>query len=93
MLFEVTNCDLKDLIMRAFVNLRQLVASNQGLAKKIDELEKKYDGKFEVVFHALREMMKPPEEGHKEIGFHVKEAGAIYQKKKKKSRTKKKGRS
>jgi hypothetical protein len=79
-------------VMRAFVNLRQLITSHHGLAKKIDELEKNYNGKFEVVFQTPREMMKPPEEGHKEIGFHVKEAGAIYRRKKK-SRTQKKSRA
>jgi len=40
-------------IMRAFVRLRQLIASNKELAKRLDELEKKYDNQFKVVFDAI----------------------------------------
>lgn len=57
-------------IMRAFVRLRQLLASNAGLARKLAELESRYDAQFKVVFDAIRELMKPPEPGHKRpIGF------------------------
>jgi len=48
-------------IMRAFVRLRQILASNKELAKRLDDLEKKYDAQFRVVFDAIRELMKPPE--------------------------------
>jgi hypothetical protein len=41
-------------IMRAFVQLRRMLASNDGLARKLDELERKYDGQFKVVFEAIR---------------------------------------
>jgi hypothetical protein len=47
-------------IMRAFVRLRQIVASHGDLARKLDELEKKYDHQFRVVFDAIRELMAPP---------------------------------
>ena len=47
-------------IMRAFVRLRQMLASNADLARKLDALEKKYDAQFRVVFDAIRELMKPP---------------------------------
>jgi len=40
-------------IMRAFVRLRQILASNKELAKRLDELEKKYDTQFKVVFDAI----------------------------------------
>jgi phage regulator Rha-like protein len=40
-------------IMRAFVRLRQILASNKELAKRLDELEKKYDAQFKVVFDAI----------------------------------------
>ena len=40
-------------IMRAFVRLRQLLASNAELARKLDALEKKYDAQFKVVFDAI----------------------------------------
>ena len=48
-------------IMRAFVRLRRLLQSNAGLAAKLAELEKKYDGQFKIVFDAIRELMTPPE--------------------------------
>ncbi len=47
-------------IMRAFVRLRGLLASNQVLAKKVDALEKKYDSQFKVVFDAIRRLMASP---------------------------------
>ena len=48
-------------IMRAFVRLREMVASNKDLAKRLDELEKKYDSQFKVVFDAIRELMTSPD--------------------------------
>lgn len=47
-------------IMRAFVRLRELLASNKELAAKLDALEKKYDGQFRIVFQAIRKLMEPP---------------------------------
>jgi hypothetical protein len=58
-------------IMRAFVRLRQILASHAGLAKRLEELEQKYDAQFRVVFDAIRELMAPlPEPPRKRIGFH-----------------------
>jgi hypothetical protein len=48
-------------IMRAFVRLRQLVASHEELARKLAALEREYDQQFKVVFDAIRELMAPPE--------------------------------
>jgi hypothetical protein len=48
-------------IMRAFVKLREMIASHKDLAKRLDELEKKYDLQFKVVFDAIRELMTAPE--------------------------------
>jgi hypothetical protein len=56
-------------IMRAFVRLRQILASNKELAKRLDELEKKYDVQFKVVFDAIRQLMASPEPKRKHIGF------------------------
>jgi hypothetical protein len=56
-------------IMRAFVKLREMIASNKKLAKRLDELEKKYDAQFKVVFDAIRELMTPPEPKRRRIGF------------------------
>jgi hypothetical protein len=47
-------------IMRAFVRLRQLLASNKELADKVLEMEQKYDERFKIVFEALRQLMGPP---------------------------------
>jgi len=56
-------------IMRAFVKLREMIASNKDLAKKLDNLEKKYDSQFKIVFDAIRQLMAPPVTKKKPIGF------------------------
>jgi hypothetical protein len=48
-------------IMRTFVRLRRILAENATLARRLDELEKKYDIQFKVVFDAIRKLMQPPE--------------------------------
>jgi len=65
-------------IMRAFVRLRELIASHKELAKKLEELEKKYDAQFKMVFDAIRQLMKPPEPNKRKIGFLVTEKAARY---------------
>ena len=47
--------------MRAFVRLRQMLASNTELSGKMAALEKKYDAQFKVVFDAYRQLMAPPD--------------------------------
>jgi hypothetical protein len=56
-------------IMRAFVRVRHSDQSNAALATKIDRLETKYDGKFAVVFEAVRELMTPPPVPRRRIGY------------------------
>jgi hypothetical protein len=56
-------------IMRAFVDLRRMLAGNQALAKKLLEMEKRYDGQFKVVFEAIRQLMALPEKPKGRIGF------------------------
>ena len=56
-------------IMRAFVQLREMIGSNKGLARRLNELEQKYDSQFRVVFEAIRELMAEPEPKVKRIGF------------------------
>lgn len=56
-------------IMRTFVRLRRMLGSNAELAKKLEELEKKYDRQFRAVFDAIRQLMTPPEPPRKQIGF------------------------
>lgn len=59
-------------VVRAFVRLRQILASNAELARRLEELEKKYDAQFKVVFDAIRQLMTPPQPNRKQIGFHAK---------------------
>lgn len=47
-------------IMRAFVQLREMIGANKALAKRLNELEMKYDGQFRIVFEAIRELMAEP---------------------------------
>jgi len=59
-------------IMRAFVRLRQMLATHEKLARKLEALEKKYDRQFKVVFDAIRELMAPPVPPKKRrIGFQA----------------------
>jgi len=68
-------------IMRAFVRLRQLLASHTELAGKPLEMEKKYDEQFKIVFEAIRQLMMPPAKPRKKLGFIVKEKRVAYGKK------------
>jgi hypothetical protein len=56
-------------IMRTFVKLRRLMETHADLARKIEALEKKYDGQFKVVFEAIRQLVIPPETKRRRIGF------------------------
>ena len=65
-------------IMRAFVWLREMLATHKDLARKLEALEKKYDSQFKVAFDAIRQMMTPQEPKKRKIGFVVKERAAKY---------------
>lgn len=57
-------------IMRTFVQLRNLIASNAELTLRLDDLERRYDGQFKIVFDAIRETMKASElPKNRTIGF------------------------
>ena len=61
-------------IMRAFVKLKALLLTHKDLALKLEELEKKYAGhdyKIEKIFEAIRQLMMPPQEPKRVIGFHT----------------------
>jgi len=64
------------LIMRAFIKLREMVATNELIRQKIEGREKKYekhDRQFKVIFEALRDLLEPPEPPKRRpIGFHAK---------------------
>jgi len=65
-------------IMRAFVQLREMLTSNGELARKLKQMENKYDEQFKVVFKAIRQLMTPLEKPRKKVGFEVKENRAAY---------------
>ena len=65
-------------IMRAFVRLRQMLATNANLERRLNELERKYDSQFKGVFDAIRQLMAPSAAPQKKIGFQVKEKRAAY---------------
>ena len=60
-------------IMRAFVRMRRFMVEHSDLAFRLEQLEQKYDGKFRVVFDAIRQLMTSPAEPKRErIGFRAK---------------------
>jgi hypothetical protein len=60
-------------IMRAFVKLREMIASHKDLARRLDDLEMKYDQQFRIVFDAIRELMTPPAKPRRKIGYEGKD--------------------
>ena len=60
-------------VVRAFVKLREMLISHKDLKHKIEEMEKKYDSQFKIVFNAIKELMAPPEKPARKIGFKTEE--------------------
>ena len=58
-------------IMRTFVQLRRLMDSNRDLARKIGDMEKKYDDQIRVIFDAIRQLISQPTQPSRELGFHT----------------------
>lgn len=56
-------------IMRTFVRMRQMLASNETLIERINKLEENYDAKFRIVFSAIRQLLSAPAVKRKRIGF------------------------
>jgi hypothetical protein len=57
-------------VVRAFIRLRDIMATHKALAEKLAQMEQKYDRKFKVVFDAIRELMAPPiSSSRRQIGF------------------------
>jgi predicted restriction endonuclease len=59
-------------IMRTFVRLREILSTHKDLARKLADLESKYDKQFKIVFDAIRRLMAEPEPKHRPIGFTAK---------------------
>ena len=58
-------------VVRAFIRLREILATHKDLARKLITLEKKYDHQFKVVFDAIRQLMAPPPSSGRKIGFRT----------------------
>jgi hypothetical protein len=56
-------------IMRTFTKIREMLISHKDLARRINDLEKKYDSQFRVVFDTIRQLLSPPELKKSKIGF------------------------
>ena len=68
-------------IMRAFVRLREILATNKDFARRLEDLERKFnahDHQFQAVFDAIRELMKTPDKPKRRIGFTAEESRAVY---------------
>lgn len=73
-------------VVRAFVQMRELVSANAVLARKLAELEHKFDSHDQAIaqlFQAIRSLIERPPPKRREIGFHVREKSAAYRAKKK----------
>lgn len=57
-------------IMRTFTRLREMLTNHKELKRKIQEMEKKYDYQFKVVFDAIKELLEPPAKPKEPMGFH-----------------------
>ncbi len=75
-MFQLTSEECRDLKSQSVTSsghgghrLRRMFESNVGLARKLDALERKYDGQFKTVFEAIRQMMAPPSRSRRKIGF------------------------
>jgi len=56
-------------VVRAFVRMRETLATHRGLAQRLNEIERKFDANFRVVFDAIRALMGPPKPPRRRIGF------------------------
>lgn len=63
-------------IMRTFAKLREILSQHKDLARRLDDLEKKYDSQFKIVFDAIRQLMAEPVKQKKKIGF-LREKGEV----------------
>ena len=74
-------------VVRAFVRMRGALTETRQLARKLEELERKYDARFKAVFDAIRALMAPPEKARRSIGFHVEEGRPPYRRRRRKRNT------
>ena len=65
-------------VVRAFVRLREVLATHKDLARTLEALEQIYDAQFKGVFDAIRQLMAPPAKAPRSIGFRVEEGRPVY---------------
>ena len=73
--------DMSVQVVRAFVRLREMLASNVALAHKLAELERRLEGHDQAIhdlFEAIRQLLTPPQPKRSQIGFHAREARGRY---------------
>ena len=57
--------------MRTFTKLREMIESHKDLKRKIEDMEKKYDKQFQIVFEAIKRLIEPELKPERKIGFYV----------------------
>ena len=75
---STTAVEMSILVVRAFIRMRQLLASQKGLMEKILAMEKKYDKQFKIVFEAIRQLMIEEEKPKCQIGFYLQGKSAPF---------------
>lgn len=65
-------------IMRTFVALRKIFEPHKDVSRKLDEMEKKYDRRFQIVFEAIKQLLEPPAKSDRKIGFRIEEPKTPY---------------
>ena len=58
-------------IMRTFTKLREMIENNKDLKRKIEDMEKKYDKQFQIVFEAIKQLVEPEVRPKRKIGFYI----------------------
>ena len=56
-------------IMRAFIKLKEMLLTHKVLKQRVEEMEKKYDYQFKIVFDAIKQLLEPPAKPKAKIGF------------------------
>jgi len=73
--------EINILIIRAFVKLREILSSNMEIAQKLKELEQKYethDEQITAIFEAINNLLAPPQENKRKMGFQIREKKILY---------------
>ncbi len=75
---EQEKTSLPDQLPLAAIRLRQMLSTHKDLKKKIEDMEKKYDQQFQIVFEAIKQLLETDVKPRKQIGFIIKEKQRSY---------------